>query len=275
MTDQRHSHLWQLADGTGLHAPIGQLIREDSTGEVCCHLCGEFFTALGSHLRVHGWTASRYREAMGLCRNRPLTAPMLSASISQRQTRRYREDPELQDHFRTGQAMARSGELAAAATAALDDSPSPERRRLQDQALAQGRETVRRRRSTALERLLEDADAPSLDAYLRDAYADGASLDDLADATGMGRERLRTAMEAAGVAIRAPGQTTEAGRRSRAVRSDEAAQRRLGVDDLRTWLREQRDAGATLTELAQAVGHTTHWVRWRLDEDPDSDVRSG
>ena len=35
-----HAHLWSLLDGTGLHAPYGQLVIESGTGRVCCHLCG-------------------------------------------------------------------------------------------------------------------------------------------------------------------------------------------------------------------------------------------
>lgn len=51
----------------------------------------------------------------------------------------------------------------------------------------------------------------------------------------------------------------------RAARADEVAAARVGTDDLVAWLTERRLAGRTLTELASAVGHSTHWVRWRLE----------
>lgn len=63
-----HAHLWTLPGGTGLHAPYGQLVRDPTTGRVCCHLCGRWFRSLGSHLRRHGLSATSYREAVGLCR---------------------------------------------------------------------------------------------------------------------------------------------------------------------------------------------------------------
>ena len=46
-----HAHLWSLPDGTGVHAPYGQLVAEADTGRICCHLCGRWFISLGSHLR--------------------------------------------------------------------------------------------------------------------------------------------------------------------------------------------------------------------------------
>ena len=70
----RHGHLWSLPDGTGLHAPPGRLVTEVGTGRLCCHLCGQWFTALGVHVRVHGHTVGTYRQAMGLPRSSVLVA---------------------------------------------------------------------------------------------------------------------------------------------------------------------------------------------------------
>ncbi len=61
-----HGHLWSLPDGTGLHAPPGRLLIDAESGRLCCHLCGEWFTALGIHARAHGHTAGSYRGAMSL-----------------------------------------------------------------------------------------------------------------------------------------------------------------------------------------------------------------
>ena len=61
-----HGHLWSLPDGTGLHAPPGRLLIDTGSGRLCCHLCGDWFAALGIHVRVHGHTAGSYRIAMSL-----------------------------------------------------------------------------------------------------------------------------------------------------------------------------------------------------------------
>lgn len=53
-TAPRHDHLCHPPDGTGLHAPLGQLLRHPDTGEACCPLCGRWFRAPGSHVRIHG-----------------------------------------------------------------------------------------------------------------------------------------------------------------------------------------------------------------------------
>ena len=61
----RHGHLWFL-DGAGLHAPPGRLVVDEGTGRLCCHLCGEWFAGLGTHVRFHDHTAGTYRAAMRL-----------------------------------------------------------------------------------------------------------------------------------------------------------------------------------------------------------------
>lgn len=55
------------------------------------------------------------------------------------------------------------------------------------------------------------------------------------------------------------------GKRSHARTADAAAADRVGTDDLLRWLHERHLAGWTLEALADAVGHTPHWVRWRLE----------
>lgn len=255
-----HGHLWRLADGTGLHAPFGQLTRHPESGEVCCHLCGRWFRALGSHIRVHGYTGAAYREAMGLTRTRPLTSPDHSAAISAHATRRYRSSPLLRSYFAPGQERARLGTLNRAPAAAR----RPQASRLQLEATEAGRCTVERRRDRARRELLAAAGAEDLASYLRTAYGAGASLDELARRTQLGRARLREAVVAAGATLRPTGRNTAAGKRSRAMRSDAAAAARVGVDDVGVWLARQRSEGATLAELAQAAGFSTGWVRARL-----------
>lgn len=110
-----HAHLWSLPDGTGLHAPYGQLVIESGTGRVCCHLCGRWYVSLGGHLRAHGHTADSYRETMGLCRSRPLIAEALSRSIAARQGEAYRRSPELPARLAIGQELSKAGLLATLA----------------------------------------------------------------------------------------------------------------------------------------------------------------
>ncbi|MGH3575723.1 MAG: MucR family transcriptional regulator, partial [Pseudonocardiaceae bacterium] len=113
-----HDHLWSLPDGTGLHAPYGQLAIEPGTGRVCCHLCGRWYVSLGGHLRRHGHTADSYRETMGLCRSRPLVAQALSRSIAARQSEAYRRSPELRAYLAVGQELCKTGQLAPLAATA-------------------------------------------------------------------------------------------------------------------------------------------------------------
>ncbi len=148
-----HLHLWSLPDGTGLHAPYAELVAEEGTSRLCCHLCGRWYVSLGAHVRAHGHTADTYRLAMGLCTTQPLTSTPLSA---QRRLRRVA-------------------------------------------ALAAGRRTVAARREQELARRLAAWGHPSLHHFLRCAYSEGASLDDLARQTGLGRARLRQEVRAAGM----------------------------------------------------------------------------
>ena len=254
-----HGHLWQLPDGTGLHARPGELTVDDDTGRLCCHLCGRWYVSLGSHVRAHGYTAASYRTEMGLCTGEPLIAAALSDSIAVRQADAFRRDERIRVAFAAGAATNHR----AATTASKTTEPQQRivRRRA---ALQAGRDTIAARRRQDLVQRLNHLGHSTLAGYLRSAYADGASLETLAMTTGLGRARLRTELDAAGVQVRPTGVNTAAGRRSRAIDAEQAAARRLRTDDLHTWLRDRRAAGWPLTRLAAAVGHSTHWVQWRL-----------
>lgn len=259
-----HAHLWTLPDGTGLHAPYGQLVRDPETARVCCHLCGRWFRSLGSHLRRHGYTAAGYREALGLCRTRPMTSDDVSEAISRRQAEAYRHGPELRSRLAEGQQMARSGQLAWRARGAVGREPAPELAAVRREALRRGRQTLARDCNDVVQARLAELGGSDLGEYLRATYAAGAGLADLRAATGLGTLRLREAMTAAGIVIRRPGDTTPAGRRSRAQASERSAAARVGTDDITDWLAERYAAGSSLSALAEAVGHSWHWVRWRL-----------
>jgi len=261
----QHPHLWHLADGTGLHAPAGVIQMEEGTGRLCCHLCGSWFLSLGSHVGVHGHTADSYRAALGLCRGEPLIRRELSASISARQKAAYGSSEVVRERLAEGQGLARSGALSAVAVRARSESSLPaEALARQARALEAGRRTVAVRREAALRSVLEESGCPDLPSYLRLRYGRGASLAELAAETGLGRDRLRREIATAGVDVRERGQSTPASRRSRARTAEAAAAKRVGADDLLTWLSERRRQGWTLAALGAAVGHSGHWVSWRL-----------
>jgi hypothetical protein len=133
-----HEHLWALPDGTGLHAPVGHLVF-DGQMKVCCHLCGKWFIALSARVRVHGYTADAYREAMGLGVTTALVAPALSQRISEKRTAAYRTDDEVRLRFATGHQMASDGRLTVRARGTLDRGPEPPQRvRVRAAALAAG-----------------------------------------------------------------------------------------------------------------------------------------
>lgn len=262
-----HLHLWSLPDGTGLHAPYGELVAEEGTSRLCCHLCGRWYVSLGAHVRAHGHTADTYRLAMGLCTTQPLTSTPLSATIAKRQAEGYRRDPELRARLDAGRQTLRAGPRPAAGSA--HDEPA-QRRLRRAAALAAGRRTVAARRAQEPARRLAAWGHPSLHDFLRCAHSDGASLDDLARQTGLGRARLRQEVRAAGIEARAVGSNSAAAKRSRAVTHEAAAARRVGAGDIHTWLTERRSQGWSLGQLAAAVGHSSPWVRIRLSAPPTS-----
>jgi hypothetical protein len=264
--------LWRSPDGTGLHAPPGTLVR-DENGAACCHFCGEWFQALGSHVRVHGYSAAAYREATGLTKTRPLAAPSVSSAISKRQLAAYRQSADMQARFAAGQDMARDGTLAARAVTA-NTRRRPESATIARNALEKGRETNRAHLEATRQTRLADLGASSLDEYLRSAYGAGASLDDLARTLRSGREQLRQAMVAAGIQIRPSGRNTIDGKRARARYADAVAATKVGTQDLTGWLVERRAKGWTLAQLASAVDHSPPWVRWRL-ESRKADTQTG
>jgi hypothetical protein len=197
-----HTHLWSLPDGTGLHAPYGQLATEPDTGRVCCHLCGRWYVSLSGHVRTHGHTAESYRETMGLCRSRPLVAGTLSRSIATRQSEAYRRSPELRARLAVGQELCKTGQLATLATAVHTTNPSSELTRLRRAALDKGRATRAAQRDRTLARRLRELGFDNLADYLHHTHSTEASLRSIAKATGLGWARLRRALDAAGIAVR-------------------------------------------------------------------------
>lgn len=258
-----HEHLWTAANGTGLHAPPGQVVRDRLTGEVCCHVCGEFFHSLGSHVRAHGYTAAEYRRAMDLSRTKSLSSATVSEAISRRQRQSYATSSEHRVRLEPGQEMVRDGRLTELAKTGR--SVRMQSDRLRSEALDAGRRTREGCRQAALSARLDQLGIADLGCWLRATYADGASLSNLAETLGIGQQRLRSELERAGVTLRDRGTNSAQGKRSRAIANEQLAAQRVGTDDLNAWLSEQHRRGVTLSELGRRVGHSSHWVRWRVD----------
>lgn len=262
-TALHHAHLWLLPDGTGLHAPYAELVVDDNTARLCCHLCGRWFRALGSHVRVHGHTADTYRETMGLCTTAALTSADVSTALAARASHRYATDEHLRAELAAGRRLLQP---KLGRNASSPDVAEPaQRRAVRQRTLSAGRMTMTARRARELDTRLAELGFSELHAYLRTAYAAGASLASLARNTGLGRAALRTQLNAAGVTVRPTGRTTPDGRRSRAIRAELDAAARVGTHDLVAWLTERHDRGATLAQLARETGRSYHWVRWRLE----------
>jgi hypothetical protein len=263
-----HPHLWVLRDGTPAHFPPGRL-AVGTDGRLACHLCGQWFVHLGAHLRRHGWTAGQYREAVGLPLHVPLCSTALSGQIAARQKRAWDTSQAVRDRFAPGRRLARSGELSRLSAAASRERDRtgqiPEAvRASRTQRLAAGRTTMARLRGEHLDQIVAAAGAADLHTLLRNRYAAGHSLEQLARLTGLGRSRLRTELAASGAQIRPPGVNQPASKHARAARNDERAAARLGVPDIRFWLAEQHQAGATLRDLARRVDRSIPWVQSRL-----------
>jgi hypothetical protein len=267
-----HAHLWVLLDGTPAHAAPGRLAA-DEDGRLACHLCGRWFAHLGAHLRGHGWTAAQYREAAGLPLHVPLCSADVSGQIAARQKANWDRDPEAGNRFAPGRELARSGELNRLATAAAkirQDSGRAPGTVLAARAahLAAGRAAQAGQRDRRLAAVVAGSGAGSLHELLRARYGAGASLGQLAKLTGLGRVRLRAELAAAGAVIRASGDNLPASRHARGTANDALAGARVGAGDIRAWLLAQRQAGATLRELAQRTGRSIPWVRSRLAGPP-------
>jgi len=261
--ERSHSHLWSLADGTGLHAPYAQLAVDPETLRLCCHLCGKWFVSLGSHVRAHGYTADSYRRSMGLCRNTALTSAVLSTLIAGRQATGYRRDPDVRENLLQGRTARKEQQERSGAPTAVTDEPE-QRVRIRRRALAAGRASRAAENKRALGTLLHRRGFATLHDLLRTSYADGADLEALARTTGLGRVRLRQEVAAAGIVVRATGHNTAASKHARATINDAEAAQRVGADDLYLWLDVRRQEGVSVAGLARELGRSVPWVNNRL-----------
>lgn len=66
----------------GGHGFVGALVYDGKSGKVQCHLCGEWFEALGNHLhREHAMNAEQYKVAVGLNKSSALIGETVRAKL--------------------------------------------------------------------------------------------------------------------------------------------------------------------------------------------------
>ena len=214
----------------GVHAPYGELVRDEESDMVLCHLCGQWFRALGSHVRAHERTADDYRAEFGLYRARPLTSREISKARTQAQQARYRRSPRTRDDMATGRAMAATGRLTAlAAEARRARTPSTQHFTGRRDQLAAGRRTMAAVREHRLEVTLARLGFADAETCQRTLYQSRRlDFDTVRAELGIGREQLRTLFKTFGIEPRPPGVNTDAGRASRTRLNDERAAAQIG-----------------------------------------------
>jgi len=131
-----------LPDGTPYYAPFGELVSDDDTERVRCHLCGRLLRIIGgTHLRVtHGWTIDQYREVFELREHVPTCSHELSARWRESaRTRRGRDGFGIPPAKAAGSHQApRWRSLAHLYPELLDDLHSTRNGDLETSALAVG-----------------------------------------------------------------------------------------------------------------------------------------
>jgi hypothetical protein len=205
-----------LEDGTVLFAPRGELPYDPVADLVECHLCGEWYRALGPHLRRHGWTADEHRLAVGLSPRRPLPTPSVSEPHAAIARALLDRDPRVRAGLAAGVERARSGELPAVMSRALARTQLLELRRRQGRELGRRRaEAFRARRELRATEL----GYRDLATYLRQRYtADGARVEDLARELDVALSAVVAEMDRAGIPRRPRGDGLRADTRQRRAR---------------------------------------------------------
>ncbi|MEV5411300.1 MucR family transcriptional regulator [Thermopolyspora sp. NPDC052614] len=243
-----------------LHAPVGQLVRDEVADRVLCHICGRWFRALGSHVRVHGLTADDYRAAFGLFATKALSSYEYSSARSATQRRVYQSSPHTRDNLAPGRRLAGTGVLNT-----LARRTSPQRRAAQLDELRAGRATRTRAARENLREALRELGYSDVGEGLATLYGERqSSMEALARRLGVGRATLRRALTEHGVPLRGSGVNTDAGRRSRVATNIARTADRVGTPDLRQWLRERRAEGWSLRRLARHLDRSVPWIRARL-----------
>ena len=178
-----------------IHAPIGQMLTDGE--RVRCHLCGQWFLSVASHLRVHGWSKADYIAEFGLELGNPLSGPATrerrSAALHAR-----RVEPAIRHAQQRALARSRSGALTLAAAEAARGRRHPAERRVKTLATLAGidpqarAEGNRRRARQHRERLTREVAArfgyATFDDYLADRLAAGMSMAAISREAGLHKD---------------------------------------------------------------------------------------
>jgi len=259
-----------LDDGTPIYAPIGEIVFDGQ--RVTCHLCGRAFRSVAAHLASHGWTKERYCETFGLERSQPLEGPetrkLRAASLSARLV----FDPAIRDGSAAGRERARRGELTRAAAAAARGRPFPEqRRRKAAQATtpasrARSAEANRQRASEHVAAVAAEVahrhGYPDIQAFAGTQMAAGASLAAISRTAGLHKDWLSWHLSQLDPALARLARQRSTGRPDVAWLP---AVRRIGFDDVASYLRERHHVGhQTVNAIATETGFSTHRVESAL-----------
>lgn len=224
-----------------IHAPIGQMLTDGE--RVRCHLCGQWFLSVASHIRVHGWAKADYVAEFGLELGNPLsgtaTRERRAAALLAR-----RVEPAIRHAQQRAQVRSRSGALAVAAADAARGRPHPAERRaktlaaltrVDPQARAEGN---RRRARRHRERLTAEVAArfgfAGFDDYLADRFAAGMSMAAISREAGLHKDWVARHASAQAAAAQATAARTTATRGAPDRLLPVA--RRLGFADTRAYL---------------------------------------
>ena len=81
----------EVKNGFGFY---GVLLLNTSTNKIQCHLCGEWFYSLVSHLKnAHLITTRQYKEQFGLNMTTPLCNPLVSKKLSKTMLKNHKRYP--------------------------------------------------------------------------------------------------------------------------------------------------------------------------------------
>jgi lambda repressor-like predicted transcriptional regulator len=250
-----------LADGTAHFAPVGQLALDGD--RACCHLCGNWYLSVGSHLRVHGWTKDEYVAAFGLERGNPLAGPATAKRRAAALIARSVTEPAVQQAQLRARDRARSGELAALARTANTARPHPPERRgktlaalarVRPEARAAG--TARHARRQLREQGAEIAARfgfAELRDYVRDRRRRGLSLAAMSREAGVHKDWFSRHLPALAPEVDGPG----AGRPATVDAAWQSIVAALGFDTLGAYLACRHvEQHRTVTAIAREAGRS-------------------
>lgn len=257
-----------LPDGTPRYAPVGRLLVDGD--RVCCHLCGQWFLSVASHLRAHGWSKAEYVDAFGLELGNPLTGAATRQRRAAALTARHRTEPAIAQAQQQARARARSGELAALAAAAnTGRQHSPERRAKTLAALrsvdpqARARASARRARARLVAHSTQTAAAfgfEQFSAYAANRIAAGLSLAAISREAGRHKDWLSRHLATIGPTVQAADRPDPNDRRWQPILTD------LGFTDLSCYLHtrhveQHRTVAAIATESGRSRDAVTSALR--------------